>query len=121
MKFWLALVSVAVSCTSPPETQVCTLIGCNDGLNVQVNSSVAQALAVTVRAGSQIIGSFRCDAGAQCSSFIDNQTPAAVNVTVEMGGRTLNRSYTPAYRTARPNGEGCPPACKQATIAVAVD
>jgi hypothetical protein len=122
MRFELLGVLVLAACAQPSSSdqRICTLIGCNDGLNVQV-SSLAQSATVTVRAGNQVIGTFRCDPGNPCQSFIQDQTPNAVNVTVEVSGGTVNRNYTPEYRTVTPNGEGCPPACRQATVTVAVN
>lgn len=104
----------------PEPQQVCTLIGCNDGLSVQVTSAVTQSITVTVRANNQVIRTFRCEPGNPCTSFIEDQMPTSVSVTVEAPGGTVNRVYTPEYRTARPNGPNCPPTCRQATITVAV-
>jgi hypothetical protein len=119
----VALVAACAGVEQEPEPepqQICTLIGCNDGLSVQVTSAVTQSITVTVRANNQVLRTFRCDPGNPCASFIENQMPASVSVTVEAPGGTVNRAYTPEYRTARPNGPNCPPACRQATITVAV-
>jgi hypothetical protein len=43
-------------------------------------------------------------------------TPTRVDVVVRRDGALLGeRSFTPAYRTSYPNGEGCEPACRQDT------
>src|SRR5688572_17814017 len=123
MRNWMGTVLVGLTaCTSQPapSEQVCTLIGCNDGLRVEVTSTLAQPATVTVRAGNQIIGTFRCEPGQPCATFIENQTPESVSVTVEVSGGTVNRTYTPEYRLARPNGENCTPTCRQATVTVNV-
>jgi hypothetical protein len=40
--------------------------------------------------------------------------PAAVHVTVAVGGTTyLDDALTPAYKTSRPNGPNCDPICSQ--------
>ena len=127
----LAVLSlILIACTSnstesdnPAQqpTRVCTMIGCEDGLAVEVNSSLRQSFTVNVRSGNQVIHTFRCDPGQPCRAFVSNQTPAQVTVTLETAQGLVSRTFQPEYRMNRPNGSDCPPECRQATITVSVN
>lgn len=114
------LVMLGCSSNAVDEQRACTLIGCEDGLSVQVSNSLNQSLTVNVRSGAQLIGTFTCTAGQPCAGFIRNQTPPNVTVEVTSQAGTVTRNYMPEYRLSRPNGPNCPPECRQATINVAV-
>ena len=119
----MAVALVVAACASEPDVEpqrICTLIGCNNGLAVEVNSSLAQSFTVNVQTGTQVIHTFRCDPGQPCRAFIENQTPEEVTVHLQTGQGTVSRSYRPEYRMNRPNGPDCPPACRQATVTVNV-
>lgn len=125
MKRWLLLLAAgfAASCTNASEPQrVCTLIGCENGLAVEVNHSLQQSFTVNVRAGTQTIHTFRCDPGQPCRAFVSNQTPDEVTVSIDAGGgqQPVGRTYRPEYRLNRPNGPDCDPECKQATVTLTV-
>jgi hypothetical protein len=48
-------------------------------------------------------------------------TPARIRVIVQREGRTLlDREFTPAYTTSRPNGPSCEPVCTNALDTAAV-
>lgn len=125
MKRWVLVLiaGVAASCANTSEPQrVCTLIGCENGLTVEVNQSLQQSFTVNVRAGTQTIHTFRCDPGQPCRAFISNQTPDEVTVSIDAGGgqQPVSRTYRPEYRLNRPNGPDCDPECKQATVTLTV-
>ena len=101
--------------------EACTLIGCNDGLNVTVTSALQQDFSVTVKSGAQTLHTFTCRPGQPCVAFLDNQTPANVTVQITTNAGTISRDYTPEYRVSRPNGPGCEPECRQATVTVNVN
>src|SRR5687767_10704870 len=83
--------------------KACTLIGCNDGLNVTVVSALQQDYSVTVKSGTQTLRTFTCRAGQECITFIENQTPANVTVQITSSAGTISRDYTPQYTVSRPN------------------
>ena len=120
MKLPITLLAVIVltGCAgnTGPE-RACTLIGCDNGLDLQVNSSLSQSFSVKV---STIMGqpmySFTCQAGQPCRAFISGQTPQEVRVTVATPQGDVSKTFKPEYKISKPNGPDCPPDCKQATI-----
>jgi hypothetical protein len=116
----LALLAACANYTEP--SRVCTEIGCEDGLAVEVNHSLQQSFTVTVRAGTQALHTFRCDPGQACRAFVASQTPEEVTIVIDAGGGQplVSRSYRPEYRLHRPNGPDCPPECRQATVVLNV-
>ena len=118
----LCLILWLAACAGNQEPQrACTLIGCNDGLNVTVNSALQQNISVTVKSGAQTLHTFTCSPGQPCVSFLDNQTPSNITVQVTTSAGTISRDYTPEYKVSRPNGPGCDPECRQATVTVSVN
>ena len=105
-------VIVALSC-SP---LVCTESGCENGLSVTVPSAVATPFRVEafVSRGGAVYAQ-TCSA-APCVVFFTEFTPAQVSVDVIAGGDTVTRAFTPAYARFRPNGTGCDPECRIATV-----
>ena len=118
--FWVLLLAGCASATEQEPQQVCTLIGCSNGLAVEVNSSLQQSVTVNVQAGTQVIHTFRCDPGQPCRAFVENQTPEEVSVHLQTPQGTVSKTFRPEYRANRPNGPDCPPDCRQATITLAV-
>jgi len=118
------MVLFAAACTSnknpEPEMRVCTLIGCESGLNVVVNSSLQQDFTVTVSSGGQVLQTFTCTAGQNCAAFVSNQTPTQVKVQVATPMGPVAKDFTPEYKVTRPNGPDCPPDCKQGTVTVTI-
>ena len=114
---------LVAACANTSEPQrICTLIGCENGLAVEVNHSLQQSFTVNVRVGAQTIHTFRCDPGQPCRAFVSNQTPGEVTITIDAGGgqAPVSRTYRPEYRMNRPNGPDCPPECRQATVTLTV-
>lgn len=70
-----------------------------------------------VRNGSAVSQSCTPIAGEYVVQLSVQGTPASVRVVLELGGMVLlDRSFTPAYQETRPNGPGCPPVCRQASV-----
>ena len=113
---------VITSCASNtgPE-RACTLIGCDNGVEVQVVHSLGQPFSVTVRntLGDPMY-SFICQPGQPCRAFIAGQTPQDVRVTVNAPQGEVSKTFKPEYKISKPNGPDCPPDCKQATIVMNV-
>lgn len=113
----------------------CTEIGCEDGFTLSLKAANADFTAgeytVTADIGGAMesctisIGSMvdsTCNALFIMSNQIDilyGGTPASVGVVITRDGTEVhNQTYTPQYMEVQPNGEGCPPICKQASAEV---
>jgi hypothetical protein len=104
-----------------PLTQSCTLIGCHDGLVVELGSTTTGPIRVEawseLRIAPQV---FECAAGDPCPSavFPDFQGHnVTVRVTTAAGVRTQEFTGV-AYEPQYPNGRRCGAACEQAIVTV---
>jgi hypothetical protein len=97
--------------------QVCTLIGCYDGLSVTLASPPATPFRVEayVQVGLGSRYTQTCNA-TPCYVFFPGFTPPAVRIDVIAGVDTVTREFTPAYVLSRPNGPQCDPECRNATV-----
>lgn len=132
------------------EGHECTAIGCADGFFVTITSASAWpagAYVVTVVAdgatttcaatfpltasstpacsgpGVQVglSGSLLPAAQQSIASVTLMTTPKAVSIDVARDGASIGgRSYTPTYKTSRPNGPDCEPVCTNASDTLAV-
>lgn len=94
---------------------MCTQIGCNDGLNVELDG-FDQEVELELTAGEET-RTVTCLPPGPCRHFIPDFTPAEVTATALLDdGTEEERSFTPEYREERPNGPDCPPVCRQASI-----
>ena len=119
----LLLPAVAGSCgvTTPPVA--CTLIGCDSGLIVELSARPAVPYRVEVEVpGSATRNVFDCPDPTRCSGTIvfRDFTPevARVHVTTSAGTRAHDAQLR--YEEHRPNGERCPPLCRNARVRVAL-
>lgn len=101
---------------SPP--QVCTLIGCESGVNILLGSGYVTP--VTVEAGpvDGAMQSRTCDSALACTAgvfFADLSAPE-LRVRVISAGDTIVRTVRPDYRVTQPNGPDCPPTCRQGQV-----
>lgn len=100
----------------------CTLIGCQNGLTVQLSATPATPFRVELRVTSptaQPAYVYSCSSPATCTQgvfFPDfSGEHAFVTVVTDAGTRTTEISRI-EYRVSRPNGPNCPPECRQATV-----
>ncbi len=100
---------------------VCTQIGCDSGLLVQVQEAVPDTLTITADAPGLAAQTVVCTT-ASCAQyvFLRDFTPASVTLTVKGAGVDIVRNVQPAYRVSQPNGPHCPPTCRQATVQIQV-
>jgi hypothetical protein len=113
--FFLPLLASCEAIFSP---RACTLIGCTDGLTVQMVDLPVGACTLEVLLPGGEIRTFEC---AQASAFPAHLFVPGVaaeeitlRVTTEAGVRT--ETGRPVYSKLRPNGRGCPPVCWQAEV-----
>lgn len=105
------------------EPKVCTLIGCTDGLTVALATRPAGAFRIELRVpGVATPYVFDCPDPARCASgaLFEELTPEAATVTVTTARGSVVREVRPTYTTSRPNGDDCPPVCRQGTVTVPI-
>jgi hypothetical protein len=108
-----------MACSSSNQSQqICTLIGCNPGLAVEINGTISGRTTIEVAATGETPRTFECNAGQPCRGFLENFMPSQATVTIRLSDRTVQRTVTPEYRDVRPNGPNCDPVCRQATVQV---
>lgn len=109
----------------------CTLIGCRDQLTLTVVDSEGAAVADfagEARFDGRVV-TIRCGEGhpAGTSEFECNPTGVAIlgapaNLELELRASESLESFagsvTPEYATSQPNGEGCGPICRGASVEV---
>jgi hypothetical protein len=109
--------AVILSCSDPG--RVCTLIGCQSGLTVALTSQPAGAYSVEVYTtgdGPRFV--HQCSGTGTCQIFFPSFTPSHVFVDVVVGSATATHERNVTYTVSRPNGPGCDPECRQATVTV---
>lgn len=96
---------------------VCKLAGCEAGLSVEVRGDRGGDINVKIVSADGQMRMFDCDSDTpQCTATFDDYTPENVSVTVTKKESNVIRSYNLKYNNVRPNGDDCPPVCKQAHI-----
>ena len=117
----IALVLVATFCSGCVVVgpSACTLIGCT-GLVVEVTGAPAQTpLTVVVTAPDGSTRSSTCtSATGPCPVSFPDFAPASVTIRVLAGVQTTEVTRQPVYEVSRPNGQACPPECRNARVTV---
>lgn len=117
----LALLSGCRPAAAPePPLQVCTKIGCSDGLNVLVENAPATPYTVEAVLPDGTSVAAQCEAAPGCEGgvFLADVTAAEVTLRIAAGGGTSSQAVRPEYVETQPNGPGCPPTCRQARVQV---
>ena len=111
---------------SPNGDKTCTLIGCNSGLTVHLNTKPTGTYKVEVFALSpnqQPSYVYECSNVSNCQQDIFFAglivSHPYVRITTSTGTKTVEIP-TVNYVTSRPNGPACDPECRQATVNVDV-
>jgi hypothetical protein len=114
----LALVTAA--CTSATQEQACTLIGCSDGLVVRVEGAPEGMTTIELKRPFRSPVVLTCTGPDHCAGGIQfaDQTPAHAIITITSGDRVKSVELDLAYTKSRPNGPGCEPECRQASVTV---
>lgn len=114
--FSLILIS---SCSSGNQGQVCTLIGCSNGLTVNLKGTVPASYKLAVKSNGQEIASKECNETTQCGTSISFDNIENTAITLELtpsGAAAKSQDFTVEYKDLKPNGESCPPVCKRGTV-----
>ncbi len=138
LAFGLALLASAVACAGESGVgggKACTLIGCVDMLTIQPKTP--QGSIITLVQGTLVIDgasvAVSCLGGVGAKAAAPRNlnvqctdqglqipgAPSKVIVTLSSGDYAISGEVVePSYKTSQPNGAGCDPICKQATVAV---
>ena len=116
----LALV-VALAVAGCQSSTVCTLIGCLNGLWVEIQN--APAGPITVQASEGTSGSVHteaCPGTSGCTNklFFREFSPNQVRLTITTTGGTREQVAVPTYETSQPNGPKCGPTCRSGTVRI---
>ncbi len=116
-----AAASFVASCDGLGITRACTLIGCDSGLLVQMQGAVPDTVTITAQAPGATAQTVVCTTSS-CAQYVffRDFTPASVTLTVRGAGIDIVRTVQPGYRVSQPNGDHCPPTCRQATVQIQV-
>jgi len=101
-----------------PPIQICTKIGCSDGLTVVVENAPAAPYTVEVGLPDGTSRTAPCEAGCDGGLFFEGVTADEVTVRITGSAGTSSQSVRPTYTDSRPNGPDCPPVCRQARVQV---
>ena len=105
------------------EPRTCTLIGCTSGLTVTLATRPAGAFRIELRVpGVAAPYVFDCADPAVCANgaTFEEIVPETATVTVTTARGIVVREVRPSYTTSRPNGDDCPPVCRQGTVTVPI-
>jgi len=104
------------------DAQACTLIGCTDGLTLELIGSHPSEFTLEIRVSRSATIVIECNATSPCESsiFLPDFTPGSVEVAVTSGTASSTQTFTPEYAELQPNGPECGPICLQAIIRVDV-
>ena len=119
-----------ISCGTVAPAQVCTLVGCNGGISIDIAGlpqNTNYEVSLILPSGERITQvcdeapevSFKrscTESGAFIALAPDDLPPDTVTIEVVMDGKTYTHEFKPDYEKYQPNGEDCPPICYNATI-----
>lgn len=107
------------------EVQMCTLLGCQDELTVELDVDLPETFSIDIvyEAGGESVQVTRwCENGRwitddqPCVEFQLEAAPDEVAVTAHWGENKISQVYNPDYDPFRPNGPACEPVCWMGTI-----
>lgn len=119
----LVLFAAVTSCSRNEPVTACTLIGCTDGVAVELETVPQAPFSVEVTplpGGAATIK--ECAAAEACGRtlFFEEVRADSVEVKVTSAAGTRSVRARLSYATTRPNGPQCDPECRQARVAVPV-
>ena len=113
----VALAIALTSCDPGERLEACTLIGCDSGLRVVLTAPPTAPYRVEAYVpGSAVRQVRQCTAGGPCDIAFAGFTPGQVTIEIITTVDTLRRDVAPSYQVSRPNGPGCDPECRNATV-----
>lgn len=103
------------------EPQACQLVGCINGLTVQLASLPTEPYTVELRVpgAQEPFYTYECDGGSSCETAIHSplQTLSHMSIRVTtVTGSLVTEVPKIDYAVTWPNGRDCPPPCRHATV-----
>jgi hypothetical protein len=120
----LAFVAITVtSCARQEPVVACTMIGCEDGVAVELETVPQAPFSVEVTplpGGAATIK--ECATAEACGAtlFFEEVRADSISVKVTSAAGTRTVGVRISYSTSRPNGPQCAPSCRQARLRVPV-
>ena len=98
----------------------CTLIGCLNGLHVEIQGlpDTHYEVVVSEPDGESRVGSCVASPSGSCWVWFDDFYPSEVTINVTGADQTVSVTLQPAYQESQPNGPDCGPTCREATIEI---
>jgi hypothetical protein len=98
-------------------TGACTLIGCHDGLSVQLSRPPAGAFRLEATVPDDpTVQAIDCADAATCLLMFPDLVAEQVTLRLITGQGTVTQQVQPRYENLYPNGRRCGPSCRQATV-----
>jgi hypothetical protein len=95
----------------------CTLIGCDDGLSVRFSRPPAGAFRLEATVPSDpTVQAIDCTDASTCLLMFPDLVAEQVTLRLITAQGTVTQQVQPRYEDVYPNGRGCGPACRQATV-----
>ena len=110
----LAVAASLGGCSNP----LCTDVGCSDGVLINLSHSVPDSFTVSIETRDFTAVQEFPDGRSVDWVFFRDFTPTQGTVRVAWATVVVETTLAFEYRTARPNGEDCPPVCSQARVAI---
>lgn len=105
--------------------QVCTLIGCDSGIQVVLEKPPAGPYRIEAYVNSSQGPRYvyRCERQSGCPdrAFFPEFTPDRIFIEVITESGTQRYEAAPKYQESQPNGPECPPLCRTAVIRLPSD
>lgn len=100
--------------------RACTLIGCSNGLEVELQGVLPPSFTVAAQVGGAAPWTMECTPAQPCGSVVmfPEFTPDHVFIAVLGEGVDVQREIRPTYRAFRPNGDDCPPVCRNGRVTI---
>ena len=114
------IIAAVPGCSNPFGGRACTLIGCDDGITVTFDAPPPHGTLVELDGSSGVPWRVECGVDWNCDAgiFFSDFTPDHISVRVVTPAGEAMESFQLTYQEFQPNGDGCPPTCRTATVAM---
>ena len=98
----------------------CTLIGCYDGLRVEIQgfADTEYEVVASEREGESRTGECVAASDGRCWVWFESYYPSEVTLSVTGVDQQVSVTLQPAYQESQPNGPDCPPTCRLAAVKI---